>query len=154
MSFHRQLLPDVPTYFEARGLKLVGSSHARWKTTACVFHGGSDSMRVNTQTGGWCCMACDAKGGDLLAYEMKSSGIEFVEAAKGLGAWVEDGNGLLNTKPAPLPPRAALSVLAFEANLVALAAAHVANGDTLSKADLARVLLAANRISRLLDSYA
>ena len=68
MSFDRTHLPEPVGYFEERGLVLTGPARAKWRTTACTFHGGSDSMRINTQTGAWVCMAgCGAKGGDVLA---------------------------------------------------------------------------------------
>ena len=152
MSFHRDLLPDPESYFEAQNLKLSGPSNARWKTTSCVFHGGSDSMRVNT-TGAWVCMACGEKGGDVLAYEIASSGAEFVDAAKAIGAWVEDGKPQTPQKPTPLPPRAALSVMAFEATLTAVAAGNIAHGVTLTEVDRARLLKAANRINLLMEAY-
>ena len=98
-------------------------------------------------------MACDAKGGDVLAYHMAETGTEFVDAAKALGAWVDDGRVPVATKPTPLSPRAALQVLAAEANLVAIAAGNVANGVTLSQLDFSRVLTASGRITRLVEVF-
>lgn len=149
--FIKDLLPDPTSYFEAEGLKL--SSKGKWRTTSCRFHGGSDSMRVNLQSGGWCCMACDAKGGDLLSYQMQAHGQDFIEAAKALGAWQEDGKGPLPQKPTPLSARQALQVLAMEANLAAVAAANVAHGTVLSAPDLARLLQASARITRLVEVF-
>ena len=154
MTFERHLLPDAVGYFEAQGLKLTGPRSAKWKTTACQFHGGSDSMRVNTQSGGWCCMSCSESGGDVLAYSMKLHGLEFVDAAKQLGAWVDDGKPQRPQKPTALPPRAALEVLAFESGLVAMAAGNVAKGVTLSDADRARLMVAAGRITRIAGEFA
>lgn len=59
-SFDRAALPDTESYFEAEGFDLKGPG--KWKTTRCDFHGGSDSMRVNTEGGGWVCMASDELG--------------------------------------------------------------------------------------------
>lgn len=154
MAFDRDLLPDPPAYFESQGLTLQGPSSAKWKTTACNFHGGSDSLRVNVTTGAWVCMSCGEKGGDVLAYEIKDSGREFVDAAKALGCWVDDGRPPLATKPTPLSPRLALSVMAFESTLAAVAAGNVANGVTLTDADRARLMVAANRINRLVEAFA
>jgi hypothetical protein len=153
MPFDRTLLPDPVTYFENQGLTLKGPRSAKWKTTACNFHGGSDSMRVNLTTGAWVCMSCGEKGGDVLAYEIKHGGREFVDAAKALGCWVDDGRPQAQTKPTPLSPRLALSVLAFESTLTAVAAGNVANGVALTDADRARLTVAANRINRLVDAY-
>lgn len=154
MAFHRNLLPDPVTYFENLGLTLKGPRFAKWKTTTCNFHGGSDSMRVNVTTGAWVCMSCGEKGGDVLAYEIKDGGREFVDAAKALGCWVDDGRPQVQTKPTPLSPRLALSVMAFESTLAAIAAGNVANGVTLTYADRARLMVAANRINRLVEAFA
>ena len=154
MPFDRTLLPDVATYFENHGLTLKGPRSAKWKTTTCNFHGGSDSMRVNVATGAWVCMSCGEKGGDVLAYDIKDSGREFVDAAKALGCWVDDGRAPVATKPTPLSPRLALSVMAFESTLTAVAAGNVAHGVTLTDADRARLMVAANRINRLVEAFA
>ena len=152
MSFDREPLPEPKGYFESEGLTLKGPG--RWKTTACTFHGGSDSMRINTGSGAWVCMSCGAKGGDVLAYHMQAHGLEFIEAAKALGCWVEDGKPQSPQRPAPLPPRAALQVISFEATLAAVAAANVAHGRALTEPDRFRLLTAAARINRLVEAYA
>ena len=154
MSFDRNLLPDTVSYFESQGLKLTGPRNAKWKTTACQFHGGSDSMRINTQSGGWCCMSCGESGGDVLAYSMKLHGLEFVEAAKQLGAWVEDGKPQRPQKPTALSPRAALEVMAYECNLVAVSAGNLAKGVILSDVDRARLMVAAGRINGIAGDFA
>lgn len=99
-------------------------------------------------------MACDTKGGDVLAYEMQASGVEFITAAKALGAWTDDGKPAQQHKPSPLTPRQALEVLSFEANLAAVAAGNVARGVALSDADLSRLRTASNRIARLAEVFA
>ena len=152
MGFDRRNLPDAVSYYESEGLKLTG--RGKWRTTECKFHGGSDSMRINLATGAWVCMSCGARGGDVLAYHMAQHGLEFVEAAKALGAWVDDGRPATKHKPTPLSPRQALEVLAVEANLVAIAAGNVAHGVVLSQMDLTRVLTASGRITRLVEVFA
>lgn len=154
MTFDRTLLPDPVTYFENKGLTLKGPRSAKWKTTACHFHGGSDSMRVNITMGAWICMSCGAKGGDVLAYEIKFGDCEFMDAAKALGCWVDDGRPQVKTKPTPITPRQALTVMAFESTLVAVAAGNVANGVMLNDADRARLMVAANRIIRVVEDFA
>jgi hypothetical protein len=111
-------------------------------------------MRVNVATGAWVCMSCGEKGGDVLAYEIKDGGREFVDAAKALGCWVDDGRPPVARKPTPLSPRLALSVMAFESTFTAVAAGNVANGVTLTDADRARLMVAANRINRLVEAFA
>jgi hypothetical protein len=152
MSFERNQLPDPIDYFESVGLILSGPG--KWKTTRCEFHGGSDSMRVNTSTGAWVCMACDVKGGDVLAYEMQSTGAEFVQAAQSLDAWVADGRAPTQTKPTALSPRAALGALAFETLLVAVAAGNLAKGVSLTAGDVQRVMVAAGRIQHIAGDFA
>ena len=152
MPFDRTRLPDAASYYEAQDLRLTG--RGKWRTTECKFHGGSDSMRINTATGAWVCMACDAKGGDVLAYEMQAHGLEFMEAAKALGAWIDDGKPVQQHKPSPLSPRQALQVLATEANLAAIAAGNVARGVAMTDLDLARLMTASNRITRLVEAFA
>lgn len=154
MSFDRNQLPDPTAYFEEAGHQLKGPRRAKWKTTNCAFHGGSDSMRVNAVTGAWVCMSCGAKGGDVLAYHMQLQGLEFVDAAKALGAWVDDGKPPVNHKPTALSPRNALEVLGFEAGLVAVAAGNLAQGIALSDADRARLTLCCNRITKLVEDFA
>lgn len=152
MSFDRERLPEPRGYFEGQGLKL--SKRGKWRTTECRFHDGSDSMRINTATGAWVCMSCGAKGGDVLAYEMAANGVDFVTAAKALGAWVEDGKPEPRRKPAPLPPRAALEVLSFEAMLTAVAAGNLAQGLVLTAKDRARLMTAAGRIAKIAEVFA
>ena len=111
-------------------------------------------MRINTQSGGWCCMACEAKGGDVLSYHMQLHGVEFVDSCKALGCWLDDGKSTAHHKPTPLAPRAALQVMAFEATVVAVAAGNVAQGVSLTATDRARVMAAAARINRLMEAFA
>ena len=153
MTFDRDRLPDPTTYFESKGMTLTGPRSAKWRTTRCDFHGGSDSLRINVQTGGWICMSCGVHGGDVLSFEMQTTGAEFVGAAKALGCWIDDGRPPAPQKPAPLPPRAALSVLAFESTLAAVAAGNVAHGIAMTDADRARLMKAAGRINRIVETY-
>jgi hypothetical protein len=70
-------------------------------------HGGSDSLRVNTETNGWSCMnpSCDARGGDALALHMGLTGADFVTAARDLGAWEEvSQDGRRQAPQRRLPP--------------------------------------------------
>jgi hypothetical protein len=153
MTFARNLLPDPVSYFENHGLTLKGPRSAKWKTTSCNFHGGSDSMRVNVTTGAWVCMSCGEKGGDVLAYEMQFTGAEFVDACKTLGVWLDDGRAPIQHRPSLLTPRQALSVLAFESTLAAVAAGNAANGVALSAADMARLLIASKRINQIAEAF-
>lgn len=152
MGFDRTRLPDAAGYYEGLGLRLVG--RGKWRSTSCEFHGGRETMRLNLDSGAFVCMAgCGARGGDVLAYEMARTGLEFLEAAKALDAWVDDGRPA-PAKPTPLPPRAALAVLADEANLVAVAGGNLAKGVKLSDSDRLRLMRAAGRILRIREVFA
>lgn len=155
MGFDRERLPDPTSYFESQGLKLIGPRSSKWRTTECRFHGGSDSMRVIMATGGFVCMAgCGARGGDVLAYHRAAHGMGFVEAAKDLGAWVDDGQPEVERKPTPLPARAALEVLAFESTLCAVVAGNLAKGIVLSEADFERLQVCVGRINSITRFFA
>jgi len=151
MSFDRERLPEPQAYFEAAGLTLQGVG--KWRSTACTFHGGTRSMRVNLESGAWVCMSCGQKGGDVLAFEMQSTGADFVEACKSIGAWADDGRTPAPAKPTPLPPRAALEALSFEAELVVIAAGNLAHGVQLTPTDTARILEAGKRIIKITEAY-
>lgn len=85
-GFKRNLLPVPADYYHEQGLKLLGGSE--WKNALCPFHDDSKpSLRVRLDTGGFRCMVCGAKGGDVLAFHMQRHGLRFIEAAKSLGAW-------------------------------------------------------------------
>lgn len=151
MGFERDRLPDSRSYYEAQGLAL--SKGKKWITTACQFHQGSDSMRINLHSGAFVCMAgCGARGGDVLAYHMAAHGLEFIDAAKDLGAWVDDGKPAPNA-PAPFTPRQALEVLMTEVNLIGIAAGNLAHGVPLSESDRARLMQAAGRVLRIAEVY-
>ena len=153
MTFDRRNLPEPVGYYEAAGL-VFRERKGKWRTTRCEFHGGSDSMRINTDSGAFACMACGASGGDVLSYEMQATGAEFIDAAKALGCWVDDGQPAVQHKPTPLSPRAALQAIAFEVTLVAIEASRIASGIVPSEADKARVLAASNRITRIVEVFA
>ncbi|MBB3175898.1 CHC2 zinc finger domain-containing protein [Variovorax sp. Sphag1AA] len=144
--FDRSRLPDPLAYYESQGLDLTG--WGRWRTTRCEFHGGSDSMRINIERGGFCCMNCQEKGGDVLAYDMAIHGGTFVDAAKRLGAWVDDPRDADQVRRRPLPfnPRDALEVLAEDAFFIAYCALYVHHGGMLTDGDRAALLDSAGRV--------
>jgi len=154
MGYERNLQPDIGTYLADRqGLKLTGPSNAKWKTTRCEFHDGSDSMRVNVHSGAWVCMSCGAKGGDAISYEMQITGAEFIDACKALGCWIDDGKPSTQHKPTPMSARQAMSVLSFEFHLAAIAVCNFSNGVVLSEDDKDRVVVSANRIMNLMEAF-
>ncbi len=146
-TFARDRLPDWADYADRMGLVLTGSG--RWRTTRCDFHGGRDSLRVNTESGGWICMACGAKGGDVLAHYMLLSGSDFRQGARDLGAWVDDGRPPTTTKPRSFSARDALIVLGLELNVCAVVASDLRGGLIPNDADWRRFLEAAAIVQRI-----
>ncbi len=110
-------------------------------------------MRINTANGAWVCMSCGVKGGDVLAYELAITGADFIEGAKAVGAWVDDGRRHAPQKPTPLSPRDALSAMAFECTLAAVAAGNVAHGVALNDIDRHRLMKAAGRINLIVGAF-
>ena len=151
-NFLREQLPEPMAYFEGEGLTLQG--RGKWRTTQCRFHGGSDSMRINIASGAWVCMSCAAKGGDVLGHHMAEHGLDFIEAAKALGAWHDDGKPNKTHRPKPLPATEAIRLLAFESYIAAIAAGNLAQGVKLSDDDRARLLVAARRIQHVAEVFA
>jgi len=85
-KFNRSALQRPANYFKEQGLKLTGGGE--WKNALCPFHNDHQpSLRVRLDSGGFKCMACGARGGDILAFHMQRYGLGFVAAAKQLGAW-------------------------------------------------------------------
>jgi hypothetical protein len=86
--FRRELLPIAAVYYQDQGLRLAG--RGEWRSALCPFHADrSPSLRVRLVSGGYKCMACGERGGDVLAFHMRKHGLRFVDAAKALGAWEE-----------------------------------------------------------------
>lgn len=152
MTVDRTRLPDPLGYYEAQGLTFR-ERRGKWRTAGCPFHGSSDSLRVNTESGAFICMAgCGARGGDVLAFHRAIHGVDFVPACRELGAWIDDGKPEpKHSRPAPFSARDALRVLRHDAVLTAVAAANVAYGVILSDADRSGLLKAAARIQYVVE---
>jgi hypothetical protein len=153
MTFEREKLPDPVSYYEAQGLTLQGPRNAAWKTTECRFHRGSDSMRIKVGSGAFVCMACGARGGDVLAYQMAAYGQSFIEAAKQLGAWSGGKPSKEHIRPNPFSARDALNVLVFEGTLVAIADCRSAKGIKPNPEDLERIMVAVGRLNHVAGKY-
>ena len=151
-EFIRDRLPDPISYFDAEDVRLIGAG--RWKTGACHFHGGSDSLRVNTVSGGWCCMSCGAKGGDVLAYHMQRHDLQFVDASRALGAYLGEASpSVMHAKTATLPARDAMQLAAFEMQLAMVVISDIKGGVIPSEGDWQRFLICAGRVGALAAEY-
>lgn len=147
-EFIRDRLPDAVSFFDAEGVPLSGKGE--WRTGRCDFHGGSDSLRVNVERGSWVCMSCGEKGGDVLAYVMKAHGLGFVEAAKRLGAWQDDGKAYSGpSRPSTLPSRDALHLASREMRIGFVVMSDMLRGVFPSDGDWQRFIEAARRVDML-----
>jgi hypothetical protein len=79
--------------------------------------------------------------------------MEFIEAAKALGAWHDDGKPHAPQRPKPLPAGQAIAVLAFECTFIAHVAGSIVHGVRLTKTDFQRVAIAAGRIDHIAGAY-
>ena len=87
-KFNRSILPSPESFWASHGITL--KSKNGWMMAKCIFHDDHHaSLGINTETGGFFCHACDAKGGDVLSAYQLIFGCDFVTAAKELGAWEE-----------------------------------------------------------------
>jgi len=86
-GFRRDRLPSPVDYYTGMArLRLLG--RGTWRSTVCPFHEDTrPSLRVNVDSGAYRCMACGAKGRDVLAFHRSRHGLSFVAAAQALGAW-------------------------------------------------------------------
>jgi hypothetical protein len=151
-EFRREHLPTPQAFFESCGLTLTG--RGAWRTTSCQFHGGSDSMRINVTSGAWVCMNCLEKGHDVLAYTMRLDGLHFVEAARKLGAYVEDGKPRLGpTKPSLLGARDAMEVIAAELGIAVIVIGDIKRGIVPSDGDWDSFLQATSNVEALVGEF-
>ncbi len=149
MSFNKDLLPAPADYYEGQGLNIAKRGSKGWRATNCPFCESRDNGNINTDSGAFHCWGCGAKGGDIVAFHMAMHGVDFVDAVKALGAWVGDGKPANRAKPMPISYRDGLSLIANEAQLIAIAGAAMRK-EPLTEQDFARVLQAAGRINYVL----
>lgn len=84
-ALDRSRLPAVLPYFERHGVHLSG--RGAWRSALCPFHDDKrPSLRVNVDSGGYRCMSCGAKGGDIVAFHRARYGLSFTAAVRDLEA--------------------------------------------------------------------
>lgn len=145
--FDRGLLPEPESYYCATEGLQFREKRGTWRTTECPWHGGQ-SLRINLASGAYACMGCGERGGDVIAFAMNRHGLTFVEAARRLGCWVEDGSAIAPppTRPAGLSAADALALIAADAELLAIEALRVANGHALDQNARQAIADAARRV--------
>lgn len=154
MTLLRDRLPPALDYFESRGVTVL-DRRGKWRSARCPFCDSSRGLRINTETGGWICMACAEHGGDVLAFEMQHMHVNFIAAARVLGAWQDDPNDhKVRHRPLGFSARDGLEVLQQEAQLAAVAAGNLARGVDLTEEDRKRLRQACGRITRIREAVA
>ena len=151
MPFIREREPDMESYIASMGLVLAGKG--RWRTTECQFHGGSDSLRVNTESNGWVCMSCMTKGGGAISHHMQLHGLDFAATCALLGCWHNDGKPYREQKPKSLQPRDALESLRLETMLILITTGDYTAGRAVSTSERNRLVTAVGRIQQISLEY-
>ena len=145
-NLQKELLPGAQTYCDRAGLALI-PPRGKWRSTRCDLCGASKAMRINTESNGWCCMACGEKGGDMLALHMRLTGLDFVAAARALGAYVDGEKPSIGARKSRLISASdALELLYQDSLLVWVAAQNIVQGVVLTSADLADLSAAMKRV--------
>lgn len=84
---NKALLPSAATYYDLQGIKLIGLGE--WRSALCPFHDDkAPSLRINMKSGGFICMACNARGGDIISFHQKRFSIPFKVACNDLGVQI------------------------------------------------------------------
>jgi hypothetical protein len=85
----RDSLPSPAKYLNEHGM-LAEAPRGEWVSITCPAHAGgaerNPSLRVSFVNGNFKCMACGAKGGDVIALHRLITGASFMEAVLDLGA--------------------------------------------------------------------
>ena len=84
--FDRTLLPSRVYYGQLFTLK---GSKTQVLVPCCFHHDKSPSLSINLTKGTFNCLGCGAKGGDVLDFHKLKNGLDTIEAAKELGAWID-----------------------------------------------------------------
>jgi hypothetical protein len=86
-GFDRNRLPMVTDYYQPICGDLRFNANG-WAQVRCIFHeDGHVSLSIHREHGAFRCFACNARGGDILAFEMLRSGADFKSAVRALCAW-------------------------------------------------------------------
>ncbi len=143
-NFNRDRLPGWLAYADTHGIKVEG--RGTWRSVLCDFHDdGKPSLRINTLTGGWCCMSCGASGGDVLGHYMQRTTLDFIAAAKALGAWNDTGEPARPQRPRTLSARDALELLYNDATTLWILACDIGQGKALTASERASAAAIARR---------
>lgn len=147
MPIDKSKLPSPDQYFlgQFKGAKISGKS----LRLPCPIHkGNGPNLSVDRESGLWQCFTCNARGGDVVDFEMQWHKVGFVRAASNFGAWIPNGQAPTTTAPR-LDYRAMLNLLQTEVQIAALIASDISNGKTPSAQDASRLITSAGRINQV-----
>jgi len=85
--FDRTLLPSSSLYYGQ--LFTLKGSKTQVLVPCCFHHDKNPSLSINLTKGTFNCLGCGAKGGDVLDFHKLKHGLNTIEAAKDLGAWID-----------------------------------------------------------------
>ena len=86
-NFHREKkLPSAFDFYKKQFPKL--HVQGNWATARCCFHDDRiPSLVINMKQGYFKCFSCDAKGGGIVDFHIKRTGLPFRDAIRELEAW-------------------------------------------------------------------
>lgn len=100
-QFDRSLLPPLVAYVEQCS-KVVGRGRQRRADCLLADHSHRLTMTLDVERGLYFCHACDV-GGDVLDLHRRRFGLGFIEAARELGALVDENGPVGRVQPAQAP---------------------------------------------------
>ena len=80
----REALPSPKAYYRGEFPGL--DTNSEWAKVLCPFHDDHHpSLNINLCEGHFKCHACEAKGGDIIAFHRKRYSLSFIETCEALG---------------------------------------------------------------------
>jgi DNA primase len=77
----------TPEQYYQRYLKNTIRTSSKWVAIRCPFHDDrKPSLGINTESGGFFCHACEAKGKNIIHFEMRRYGLDYPAAREKLCA--------------------------------------------------------------------
>jgi putative DNA primase/helicase len=103
--FDPALLPTTTEYLERHLSGRFSKGRERRGRCPIASHGSRDPFSISAATGLWTCHACGI-GGDLVDLHRRTTGLDFVDAVRDLGAWVKGETPTRAPQPAAPAPMA------------------------------------------------
>lgn len=91
-SPHRVAREPMPEPAQFYAVEVAGYRERRgdWASGLCPFHDDHHpSLQMNLQSGGYVCLACQARGGSIVSFVSNRDGLSYREAAD----WIRSRHG-------------------------------------------------------------